>query len=398
MKMSTATDSKCPKCSASNIAACEAERAGEGALSQVSSCGGCGAVWRALYHLVAIEEFEERLEKFGEAAGPSDSGRAELSGLRAATAAGAHAAEEREVLDRSSERAHAALEATMRRADEAQARVDDYDSRMTAARNALTRAGVPDVEEAPNHPLLGDVRRSLDVAERIDMLVQTFKDARAILAGALEDAVERAVKAEKERDELDSTASFVLRPEVAAFAMLMEERLLLNDHKAGWKNDDLLALVARLHDETSKLVRRAWGSRPKIGGDAADVANFAMMIADVSGALDAGVLRARARIEAHHPNDKGVTRAADECQQQACLEVRESDVHARVRALRVGADEGYVLTEHLILTMARERDALRVRLAAADWLLNAARNKTYEPDDLAKAITAHLEDHDKLRE
>lgn len=114
MKMSTATDSKCPKCSAPNIAACEAERAGEGALSQVSSCGGCGAVWRALYHLVAIEEFEERLEKFEEAAGPSDSGRAELSGLRAATAAGAHAAEEREVLDRSSERAHAALEATMR--------------------------------------------------------------------------------------------------------------------------------------------------------------------------------------------------------------------------------------------------------------------------------------------
>lgn len=45
---------------------------------------------------------------------------------------------------------------------------------------------------------------------------------------ALTAATARAVKAEKERDEADSTASFVLRPEVAAFAMLMEEKLLLS--------------------------------------------------------------------------------------------------------------------------------------------------------------------------
>lgn len=126
-------------------------------------------------------------------------------------------------------------------------------------------------------------------------------EARAALTAA----TARAVKAEKERDEADSTASFVLRPEVAAFAMLMEEKLLLNDHRPGWKNDDVLALIARLHEETRELVRAIGeGVDPavvhaEIGREAADVANFAMMIADVCGALDDGMLRARARIAAH---------------------------------------------------------------------------------------------------
>ena len=157
-----------------------------------------------------------------------------------------HMEAEREVLDHSSSLAHTALDATMRRADDAERERDE---------------------------------------------------ARVALAAA----TARAVKAEKERDEADSTASFVLRPEVAAFAMLMEEKLLLNDHRPGWKNDDVHALIARLYEEARELVQAIGeGVDPavvhaEIGREAADVANFAMMIADVCGALDEGVLRARAR-------------------------------------------------------------------------------------------------------
>lgn len=96
-----------------------------------------------------------------------------------------------------------------------------------------------------------------------------------------------------------------LRPEVEAFAQAMERKLLANDHKGGWRCDDPHALLDRLHDEAAELdnirhlmhacvIRRA--EYPVGQGDpsihaarvldeAADVANFAMMIADVCGAL-----------------------------------------------------------------------------------------------------------------
>lgn len=137
----------------------------------------------------------------------------------------------------------------------------------------------------------------LTIAEQRDAALRERDEAHAALTAA----TARAVKAEKERDEADSMASFVLRPEVAAFAMLMEEKLLLNDHRPGWKNDDVHALIARLYEEARELVQAIGeGADPavvhaEIGREAADVANFAMMIADVCGALDEGVLRARAR-------------------------------------------------------------------------------------------------------
>lgn len=80
------------------------------------------------------------------------------------------------------------------------------------------------------------------------------------------------------------------RPEVRAFADLMEAQLKANDHKPGWKNDDWRALRMRLGDEMRELfaacVRKETGrDHADIGPEAADVANFAMMIADVCGAL-----------------------------------------------------------------------------------------------------------------
>lgn len=85
-----------------------------------------------------------------------------------------------------------------------------------------------------------------------------------------------------------------VRPEVAAFALLMEARLRANDHKPGWKNHSPDALYARLLEEAGELHRailaHAFDAGPEqsdgVGYEAADVANFAMMIADVCGALE----------------------------------------------------------------------------------------------------------------
>lgn len=91
-----------------------------------------------------------------------------------------------------------------------------------------------------------------------------------------------------------------LRPEVLAFAHLMERQLRANDHKAGWKNDLACDLIPRLREESIELEeatnrhakRVQWGddwvmedTSVWVGNEAADVANFAMMIADVCGAL-----------------------------------------------------------------------------------------------------------------
>lgn len=78
------------------------------------------------------------------------------------------------------------------------------------------------------------------------------------------------------------------RPEVRAFADLMEAQLKANDHKPGWKGDDPNALWSRLSDEALELTEEVGDSARDpilVGKEAADVANFAMMIADVCGAL-----------------------------------------------------------------------------------------------------------------
>jgi NTP pyrophosphatase (non-canonical NTP hydrolase) len=108
-------------------------------------------------------------------------------------------------------------------------------------------------------------------------------------------------------DELEEDARAALlslqagwRPEVRAFADLMEAKLRENDWKGGWKGDTDLDLFERLGEESAELLaalhrhakRLMWGDSwvmedtvPRVGRETADVANFAMMIADVCGAL-----------------------------------------------------------------------------------------------------------------
>lgn len=70
-----------------------------------------------------------------------------------------------------------------------------------------------------------------------------------------------------------------LRPEVRAFAAAMEKQLRANDHKGGWQEEKVLWLLGRLREETDEL-SNALECRDCVLAEAADVANFAMMIAD----------------------------------------------------------------------------------------------------------------------
>ena len=93
------------------------------------------------------------------------------------------------------------------------------------------------------------------------------------------------------------------RAEVREFARHMEAKLRENDHKGGWNDCERGWLLRRLGQEVGelrralraneqRLQRAAWtdigrdASRRRIAREAADVANFAMMIADASGALN----------------------------------------------------------------------------------------------------------------
>jgi len=90
------------------------------------------------------------------------------------------------------------------------------------------------------------------------------------------------------------------RPEVERFARAMEAKLRLNDHKGGWHNCDRGYLRRRMRTEMRELFavldtltreeRRSKVSArgearheracAKLLGECADIANFAMMLAD----------------------------------------------------------------------------------------------------------------------
>ena len=75
-----------------------------------------------------------------------------------------------------------------------------------------------------------------------------------------------------------------LRPEVQWFAEQMERKLRENDWKGGWQVDSYQSLCQRLKEEGSELEQLIPSvlkdSPSHVIGEAADVANFAMMIAD----------------------------------------------------------------------------------------------------------------------
>lgn len=71
-----------------------------------------------------------------------------------------------------------------------------------------------------------------------------------------------------------------LRAELVAFAFAMEHKLKLNDHKGGWDEISVEDLLDLLEEEVKELREAVTEGNPyEIIFEAADVANFAMMIA-----------------------------------------------------------------------------------------------------------------------
>ena len=75
-----------------------------------------------------------------------------------------------------------------------------------------------------------------------------------------------------------------LRTELRWFVQEMEWKLQANDHKGGWRECHPFALFERLQEEVEEI-RAQLNADPddiaKLVAECADVANFAMMIADV---------------------------------------------------------------------------------------------------------------------
>lgn len=104
----------------------------------------------------------------------------------------------------------------------------------------------------------------------IDRAVETDRRARADDAGRVDDGAPRRA--------------------LAWFARRMERKLKLNDHKDHWTTCEAEWLFDRMQDEREELLaampNEPWelseDEKDKIIDEAADVANFAMMIADIA--------------------------------------------------------------------------------------------------------------------
>lgn len=81
-----------------------------------------------------------------------------------------------------------------------------------------------------------------------------------------------------------------------AFTDAMRAKLIANLYKPGWKGANLAWLLGRLTEETDELAnallepRCLRGDTDHVVAEAADVANFAMMIADVAAGIGAAHL------------------------------------------------------------------------------------------------------------
>jgi len=73
-----------------------------------------------------------------------------------------------------------------------------------------------------------------------------------------------------------------MRDEVVKFADRMEKKLSVNDHKRGWMKCSYGYLLRRLDNEVSELKSSLNEQRGAewVANECADIANFAMMIAD----------------------------------------------------------------------------------------------------------------------
>jgi NTP pyrophosphatase (non-canonical NTP hydrolase) len=138
---------------------------------------------------------------------------------------------------------------------------------------------------------LADLAAKLAEAER---LAERWEHQSGVNFNGYQEHKARADRAEAAQVAAQEAMRKSVRPEVTAFAMLMERELRANDHKTSWRKMSIHDLEKRLREEVDELSDASrWrsggpteGSYARhLGSECADVANFAMMIADVAGAL-----------------------------------------------------------------------------------------------------------------
>lgn len=131
---------------------------------------------------------------------------------------------------------------------------------------------------------------------KIEAELRPFRDELA--DAGHDDEPNRDPTKQRMRDEQDALlAGYARRPLVNALADEMERKLRKHDNsrgKLGWQDDQPPDLLVRLREEANELeiaVRQYIGSaeseasRAEVLSEAADVANFAMMVADQCGAM-----------------------------------------------------------------------------------------------------------------
>ena len=142
------------------------------------------------------------------------------------------------------------------------------------------------------------------VATEIDRLQAKVHDLR-IRAEDAEMLAKRREWGAEEMDRLRARVRVLEQPrrEVRFMAAEMERKLRSHDDRPGWENCEIQWLLKRLREETNELEDAAVNHMavcranfrsvsegpmfpPDVAGEAADVANFAMFIADVCGELE----------------------------------------------------------------------------------------------------------------
>ncbi len=123
----------------------------------------------------------------------------------------------------------------------------------------------------------------------------TWESRHDDIAAVCEQQIKRAYDAETQLDASQKLCAEMsidspTWPYVLAFAKRMEAKLAKNRHKGdrnGWIKDDPKALFWRIGDEHKELMQAMEsGTNEEIANEAADVANFAMMIADIFGGCE----------------------------------------------------------------------------------------------------------------
>lgn len=156
----------------------------------------------------------------------------------------------------------------------------------TIVGTAKTRMGAPPSRAVNEQTVLGTsgslVRVLIEIAEAHTLreVVAAQTKLRALMGRPPSRAAEDAAKPD-----------LPLRPEVAAFAQLMEQRLRAKDqdHVATWKHLDAKAHLVPLISKAMALDTSIACRRDELTRlHAVDVANYAMFVLDVMGLMEVG--------------------------------------------------------------------------------------------------------------